>query len=913
MLQLRLMRVIAAGLISLLWAGFLFCQGSNLQPAYAQITAAYAQGRLDDAETQVRALLTAHPSEVRALSLLGVVLDGQRRYAEAEPYYLKAIELAPGSAALHNNLGNHYAAQHDLEKAQQAFLRAVAVEPRHPNANLQLAQINLQKRNFAGALRRLALLPAPDQNSPGGRVLHIRALWGAGLKEQAGTEVRQLEVAARGDPGAMFALGMAYVEIGRFADAEQAFTQVLKADPANFDVLYNLGTAALRAGNLDRARGIYQQALQQKPDDADSLVGLARALIGVTQDMQALPLLVQANKLVPSRADVLLLTAQAATGAGLYGDSAAAYDRYLKLEPGDDAARRERGYALARSSRFKEALPDLEWYAKKHPQDPWGHFQLAVALSYEDKAKALDEVGRALQLDPQFWGARYARGVLSQRLGRNQEAIKDLEACSRREPANVQMQEELARALLGSGQAQQAAGILKNAIAAAPGNRTLYFHYSRALRALGRTDEMTQAIAKFEQLGGGKENVSPRPGVLDFLSLSPADQQARYLANLRNAVLQRPTDDELKLRLIEALVAQDKTQEAAPLLDEVRKSSRDARILAGCARLLVDAELYENAVPFIEKAVELGSAPAAIHLDRAMAYLQTAGPAKALEVLDAVPAPGRNGDYYLLRARILDSLGGFDQAVEALNRALHAAPSRADLYLQACAFLMKHKKYPEGLELLKQSEQYVPGSPELQLARAIFLEMSNQTAEATRQLAGIQAQWPEWAAPYVIHGIVQQSQHQAAEAKQLLETAIALGSKDPSAYYHLCLAMKDLTPGDNAAAYKIILRGLEIGPEDPYMAAQAGRVALDMKNYDAALAHLQQAVRLYPEMADAHWLLASLYRITGQDEKQQVELAEVKRLNALFPPGTQTPPSMQNLLFSVRRPRPTAVEPASVR
>jgi len=86
------------------------------------------------------------------------------------------------------------------------------------------------------------------------------------------------------------------------------------------------------------------------------------------------------------------------------------------------------------------------------------------------------------------------------------------------------------------------------------------------------------------------------------------------------------------------------------------------------------------------------------------------------------------------------------------------------------------------------------------------------------------------------------------------------------------------------------------------MQVEAGRTALDMRDYAAALSHLQEAVRLYPEMADAHWLLATLYRITGEQEKQKVELAEVSRLNKLFPPGTQTPPSMQDLLFSAGKP-----------
>ena len=240
--------------------------------------------------------------------------------------------------------------------------------------------------------------------------------------------------------------------------------------------------------------------------------------------------------------------------------------------------------------------------------------------------------------------------------------------------------------------------------------------------------------------------------------------------------------------------------------------------------------------------------------------------------------------------------------MEALNEALRAAPTHSELYLQACSFLIKHKKFEESLQLLAQAERHVPDSPELALARAVVLEMSNRTYEATQQLVKIQAQWPEWPLPYVIHGIVLQSQHQAVEAKQLLETAVALGSADPSAYYHLTLAISDLTPNDNESAYRTITAGLKLDPEDPYMHAQAGKIALAMKNFPAALSHLQEAIRLYPDMADAHWLLANLYRITGEGEKQRMELAEVQRLNKLFPPGTQTPPSMQDLLFSVRKP-----------
>ncbi len=212
---------------------------------------------------------------------------------------------------------------------------------------------------------------------------------------------------------------------------------------------------------------------------------------------------------------------------------------------------------------------------------------------------------------------------------------------------------------------------------------------------------------------------------------------------------------------------------------------------------------------------------------------------------------------------MFDELGRFTDAVAALNLALRSAPTRPDLYFQACSFLIKHRRFQECLQLLEQAERHVPNSADLALARTVVLQMMNQTTSAIQQLSKIEAQWPEWPMPYVIHGIILQGQHQAAEAKQLLQSAIALGSSVPAAYFHLALAIKDLDPNDNENAYKVISRGVELAPEDPYMQMQAGKIALDMKNYASALAHLREAIRLFPDMADAHWQMAALYRFTG--------------------------------------------------
>ena len=65
--------------------------------------------------------------------------------------------------------------------------------------------------------------------------------------------------------------------------------------------------------------------------------------------------------------------------------------------------------------------------------------------------------------------------------------------------------------------------------------------------------------------------------------------------------------------------------------------------------------------------------------------------------LDHTPEADRKGDYYLLRAQFLDSLGKIPEAADALNRGMRAAPTRASLYFQAASFLLKHRMRQERL------------------------------------------------------------------------------------------------------------------------------------------------------------------------------------------------------------------------
>ena len=874
-------------------------QTQSKRDPFASITTAIEQGRLAEAEKALREILKSSPDDLQALSFLGVVLDSRHLYREAEEAYLKAVKLAPNSPSLLNNLGNHYLARGDAESAYRTFQKVLALDPTHPNANLQTTQLALDHKEYALSLRCLARLSKPEQEAFPVRLLRLRALWGSGDKTGAESLLRELQTEASTDIRYRFALAMAFVAMERFAEAEESFTVVLQADPTNFDILYNMGTSALRAGHLERATEALQRAQQVRPGDVDCLVGLARAFMLQHRDSSALPVLARAHEMAPNRPDILLLMAQSSYNEGYYADTVIAYDKYLKLKPDDDVARRERGFALTRSFRVKEGIKELELYVKRHPRDPRGYYKLAAAQSLEDQEQSLESINKVLALDPDFHDAHYARGVLYIQLNRPAEAIADLKAYLSIDPENVQALDQMGRALLRVGQPEAAADYLQKAVQRNPEDGDLYFQLSRALRALGRTQELTEALSRFKQLGGTKEKKVPKPGLFDFLSLSPEAQRLQSIVTLKRVISQHPSDFDLRIRLAEIYFRQNKTADALAMIDEAVGISRAPTTLARAARVLLSFNEYSAALPLLETALRQENVPEDLALDYAVAKFHTAGAGEALAKIDQIPASKRNGDYYLLKAQLLDALQRIREAVEALNQALRAAPDRLDFYLQATQFLVKHELYKQTLDLLTQADRFVPNSRELSLTRAIVMELLNHPDDAIRELSRMESLWPEWYQPYLTQGVVLQTTGKPEEARQQLETAIALGAREPTAYYYLYLAIKSLAPEDNGRAYKVVADGLTWSPADPNLQAQAGKLALAMNDLSRAKTHLEEAIRLKPEMAEAYWTLANLYRATGEKEKQLKALAEVERLNKLYPQGAASGDQMRDVLFSV--------------
>jgi tetratricopeptide (TPR) repeat protein len=240
-----------------------------------------------------------------------------------------------------------------------------------------------------------------------------------------------------------------------------------------------------------------------------------------------------------------------------------------------------------------------------------------------------------------------------------------------------------------------------------------------------------------------------------------------------------------------------------------------------------------------------------------------------------------------------------------LNRGLRAAPTRPDLYFQAALFLIKHGQYQKTLDLLTKALQVVPDSPELWVIEAITCELLEQRGRSEEILMRVESQWPEWSLPYLLRGIILEAHFKWTEGKSQILSALALGPQDAAAYYWLALADTSVEPADIPGATKAIAKSLELDGNNPYSQSLAGKIALSEKRYPAALDYLAAAVRLDPDLTEAHESMSAAYRATGEKEKAIAELKEVLRIKQKYAgtiPGSPAPAAITNLLFRVRPP-----------
>lgn len=270
----------------------------------------------------------------------------------------KFLAEKPDVAFVHSQLGYVFTALKKTAEARAEYERAVALDPKIPEAwlNLGILLIDTDPAAAVTALKK-AVEQLPTQSRP-------RFLLGVAQDRsgdlQGATE--SLEGAWHLDPRDVETLGQLGALYSRQKDyyrAESKFREILAIQPKHVGALGGLAQS-LDAANKPEAEAAYHAYLEARPGDDAARARLIHFLMGKKEFAEALAELDKSETLHPPTLTTLKLRADIQISEKKYDDAIATLRRGLALNANDSSLHAELHAELGRMYLQKRDFPNAE-------------------------------------------------------------------------------------------------------------------------------------------------------------------------------------------------------------------------------------------------------------------------------------------------------------------------------------------------------------------------------------------------------------------------------------------------------------------------------------------------------------------------------------------------------------------------
>jgi tetratricopeptide (TPR) repeat protein len=296
-------------------------------------------------------------------------------------------------------------------------------------------------------------------------------------------------------------LGVIDARASRFADAADEFAQAAKWNSAIERLDRNWGMAAFRAERYDRAIGPLARALQKNQKDAAIRQMLGLSYYMTDQFAKSADAFRPIMRELPDNPGLLY-----AAGAAFVrsGDSSAGRPLLLRMQAlGANSAEAHVMIAQAYSdqSHFVEALEELQRALELNPKLADVHFAIGIVYFKQGKLEdAVQEFGAELALNPQSVSSKYQIAYIRMQQHQAQEAIPLLNDVLTQKPEYGDGHYQMGKALLETGDVRAAIQHLEKSVQLQPKQAYGYYQLSLAYRRAGRTSEADKALHTFQLL-----------------------------------------------------------------------------------------------------------------------------------------------------------------------------------------------------------------------------------------------------------------------------------------------------------------------------------------------------------------------------------------------------------------------------
>lgn len=239
------------------------------------------QQRWESAETAYRNAAQWGPSNVDALVALSVVLvqprtgaDNAKRFADAERFARRAVQLQPKNAVAWDRLGVALQSRGSFtNETEQAYRRAVELDPQFAVAYVHLGRVlkRLGRSSEAAPLYDKAISLAKDAATLN---LIAESLQAEQQWEQSGPVLKRSLALDERNPTSLFLMGRMLVVMKRYQEAEPYLKTSTEVSPRAFQPFNLLGRTYLALERYADAEVTYERAAAFAPvGDRKQLAG----------------------------------------------------------------------------------------------------------------------------------------------------------------------------------------------------------------------------------------------------------------------------------------------------------------------------------------------------------------------------------------------------------------------------------------------------------------------------------------------------------------------------------------------------------------------------------------------------------------------------------------------------------------
>jgi tetratricopeptide (TPR) repeat protein len=432
------------------------------------------------------------------------------------------------------------------------------------------------------------------------------------LMEKAVEELEAMRALAPDDERALFALGHAYMELGRDEKAVDAFEKYQSLQPDSTAGYIEIARIYEAQNKLDKAAEFLTRAADGQPDNVETLMMLAGLQAKQNKNKEAAETYRKILSLTGDNAIVKKQLASSLLDAGNYADAAKLLDEMKPASSKDKDLQVLLGRARLGTQQFPEAIKLFQSVLNDNPDSLEAEFYLGIAQEQSGDTQSAIKVFSDL-VNKSAHGEEFEanRAVFQQHLaaaygdaGENDKAIAVYEDMAKAEnPPKPQTMFQLINAYRLNHQLDKALALGKKEYEDNPNLPEIGLVYARTLADAGKAKEGAEVLNKMLQADPSNVDI--------YVNLSQVYVQGKRFADAEKVLLraQEKNLDKEKLRFQLASVyeRQKDFDRAESVFKELLKENpKNATVLNYIGYMLADRGVrLQEAVQYVEEALRI--------------------------------------------------------------------------------------------------------------------------------------------------------------------------------------------------------------------------------------------------------------------------------------------------------------------